>query len=174
MRLTVWYMCACGTCRLARKKTLLLFLLLTEGLFEIRRDGAGHLVDVKSFSNKTGALHSAQIFSFHFSYLAQTPPSFFSISLLSRLYFSSVSLSPLLSFLFCTPPWVTAQYPALPGLSSLSRWLTWITVHTPRSGLVIKTVTEGIYAISVRLALSSFYFSSWSALSFSPSPSNSF
>ena len=52
---------------------------------------------------------------------------------------------------------MTAQYPALPGLSSLSRWLTWITVHTPRSGLVIKTVTEGIRAISLSLALSSFH-----------------
>lgn len=50
---------------------------------------------------------------------------------------------------------MTAQYPALPGLSSLSRWLTWITVHTPRSGPVIKTVREGMCAISLALALSS-------------------
>ena len=79
---------------------------------------------------------------------------------------------------------MTAQYPALPGLSSLSRWLTWITVHTPRSGLVIKTVTEGIRAISLSLALSSFSLlllsppldphSSFSLIFFPPSPSASF
>ena len=63
---------------------------------------------------------------------------------------------------------MTAQYPALPGLSSLSRWLTWITVHTPRSGLVIKTYRGNTCYLP--LARSFFPFtpspltSSWSAL----------
>lgn len=57
----------------------------------MRQDRAGHLVDVKSFCNKTDALQSAQIFSFEFSYLAQTPPSL------------PLNLSPVLSlFLLCS------------------------------------------------------------------------
>lgn len=113
--------------RVGWRETLLLFLLLTEGLFEIRRDGAGHLVDVKSFSNKTGALHSAQIFSFHFSYLAQTPPSLppSSPSLSCPVFISLLflSLPSFLSFSALLPEWQLNTQLSQAYLASADGWL---------------------------------------------------
>lgn len=87
-------------------------------------------------------------FPLNFSYHCMDPSLLLDCSLLLSLFLLCPSLPSSLSF-FGTPPWVTAQYPALLGLSSLSRWLTWITVHTPRSGPMIKTVTEGICYLSL-------------------------
>lgn len=140
-------MCVLGEVDKQMKKTILFFSLV-EGLFQ---DQAGHGWTsvwrcLPLIRRMLSDLHKS--FPLNFSYHCMDPSLLLDCSLLLSLFLLCSSLPSSLSF-FGTPPWVTAQYPALLGLSSLSRWLTWITVHTPRSGPMIKTVTEGIYAISL-------------------------